>query len=320
MDSRQVDYNPEPFNPQKKSKQKGGKKKIVLLVLAMILVIAVVAVYFVYFYNSGGPLSPAYNLSNTTGLNSQQKLLFNDLARAKSTRGIRITYLEWNMSQQSLINSNITYRTIAAMLPNSTIKLSGTDVQTLKAYTLGNDSKAIWSRNATLTYVGGNDAGQIAGENFTTLVYYNIYNDSNSTVLICTHNFIEVTGISNSSLSCSQGYGANTGLAIFPFTLTNVSWLGYMTKLSNFAYHGTKTIVGRSCDDFKVSNLTSSNQLNYTFEICVDKSYGVPLYYNSTGYENGTVNSTVQYLATNISQNISSEDFVIPPSLLNTTS
>lgn len=275
--------------------------------------IAVVAYYCIYYINSTA-LEPPYNLTNTTGLNSQQKLFLADLSKAGSVNDLSVTYLQWNLSAQGT-TTNVTYGMIMAELQNKTVEINLTENQTLKSYVLGADRKALWAKDSIARYRGGIEEGQIAASNFTNITYY----DTHNTVLICTNESLEVSGITNSSLKCSRGYGLNTGFLISPFSLTNVSWMGYMTHLSHFTYNGTETIIGRSCDEFSTVNWTRPGELNWTFQVCLDKSYGIPLYYNETSYENGTWNTTFTFGATNLSQDVSPSEFVISPAMLNAT-
>jgi hypothetical protein len=103
-----------------------------------------------------------------------------------------------------------------------------------------------------------------------------------------------------------------------PYTAVNVSSLSYLVFNSTVSYTGTKTIAGRGCDNFIISNATASNlQSNYSiFNICLDNQYGIPLYLNQTVVSGG-IPSSFAVTATAVSANASSSEFVIPQQYLN---
>jgi hypothetical protein len=83
-------------------------------------------------------------------------------------------------------------------------------------------------------------------------------------------------------------------------------------------YSGSKSIAGRNCDDFIISNATGANlQSNYSvFNLCIDTQYGVPLYFNETDVTNG-VPGSFAFTATSVSTDVPSSEFVIPQQYIN---
>jgi hypothetical protein len=103
-----------------------------------------------------------------------------------------------------------------------------------------------------------------------------------------------------------------------PFTAANVSSLSYLVFNATVEFEGPKSIAGRSCDDFVISNETASNeQSDYiVFNLCIDSQYGVPLYFNETEVYQG-VPYAAAATATSVSTDVTGSDFTIPQQYLN---
>jgi hypothetical protein len=117
----------------------------------------------------------------------------------------------------------------------------------------------------------------------------------------------------NSSLSCAHGDQGLSYIEQTPFTADNVSSLSLLVFNNTLTYKGAKTIDGRNCDDFIISNVSASNiQSNYSvYNICIDTQYGIPLYFNQTDVVGGSPSSYV-FTATAVATNATASEFVIP--------
>ncbi len=144
--------------------------------------------------------------------------------------------------------------------------------------------------------------------------YYNT-----NTTLTCFNDTTYSAGlVTNSSLQCGSGDQGMSFMEATPYTAVNVSSLSYLVFNSTVSDAGAKTIGGRGCEDFIISNATTANlQSNYSvFNICLDNQYGIPLYLNQTVVSGG-IPSSFAVMATAVSANASSSEFVIPQQYLN---
>lgn len=269
---------------------------LLYLGIAVVVVIIIAIAYFALSSFVGGSSGPSGSqiLTNATNssLNQTQQRFVGDLAKSLNVSDLYVSYHLSNATSYVPYSSNIT--------------LAISNNQTIVSYKLGNENKTVI--NDVLEY-SNQQSGQQISKNVTNVYYYNT-----NTTIMCFNQTTYSAGLeTNSSLSCAHGDQGLSYIEQTPFTAVNVSSLAYLIYNNSLAYQGTKTIDGRSCDDFLISNATASNiQSNYSvYNICVDTQYGIPLYFNQTDVVSGSPSSFV-FTATAVSTNVTSSELVIP--------
>ncbi len=284
---------------------KRGTNPIIYL-LVIILVAALIAIAYYAFVSPNNHANGAFNFSNTTGLNATESMYMSDLANATLSGAVAVTYVSGPSSPQTIVES-----------PNLTVK--ETTTQVITSYALGSDIKSVYLGN--ITYMDA-ASGKVLDWNTSTLYYYNTTSGTVTCQLSTTMGMPV-----NSSPYCMGGVGA-AFLTSFPFTLKNLSYMGYLAVdnailLGNVSvsYDGVRSYAGRRCDNFIVSNETSSLLSSYnTFDVCIESGLGLPLYFNETDILNGVVNDTSYLQAVNVSTNVSGAEFTIPASFIGSAS
>ncbi|MGD0728903.1 MAG: hypothetical protein ABR981_02400 [Candidatus Micrarchaeaceae archaeon] len=273
----------------------------VYVAIAVVVILIIGIVYYVLAGGLGSPKSPSSNqiLNNATNssLNQTQLLFISDLKKSENVSNMYVSYYSNNGTNYVKQSSNLT--------------IAITDNQTIDSYKLGNYNKTVFTD--ILTYRDFQNGEQIA-KNVSDIYYYN----TNQTVTCFNDTTYSSVLVTNSSLQCGTGDQSLSYLEESPFTAVNVSSLSYLILNSSISYSGSKTIAGRDCDDFIISNATGSNiQSNYSvFNICIDRQYGIPLYFNQTNVVGG-IPSSFTFTAAVVSTNVSSSEFVIPQAYLN---
>lgn len=274
----------------------------IIAVLVIIIVIAYYALSGIKGLTSGSSLSSNQILSNVSNssLNQTQSMFINDLKKSEGISDLYVSYYSSNATEHITESTNLT----VAISSN----------QTIDSYKMGNYNKTV---NTGIQAYTNTKNGEVISENVSTLYYYNT-----NTTLTCFNDTIYSAGlVTNSSLYCGSGDQGLSYLEETPSTAANVSALSYLVFNTTVTYSGTKTIAGRSCDNFIISNATGANlESNYSvFNLCLDTQYGVPLLFNETDVVNGVPNSFA-FTATAFSTNVSSSEFVIPPAYLDSVS
>ncbi|HIH50418.1 MAG: hypothetical protein ABSE71_04005 [Candidatus Micrarchaeaceae archaeon] len=278
-----------------------GKRNPLMYVAIIGIVVMVIAI--AYFELSGGlgrqSLSSKQIFSNVSSmnLNQTQALFVNDLEKSENVGNLYVSYYSSNATQYITESGNLT------------IVISSN--QTIDSYKLGNYNRT--SITGILAYTNARN-GEVMAKNVSGTYYYNT-----NTTLTCFNGTTYSAGlVTNSSLQCGSGDQGMSFIEATPYTAVNVSSLSYLVFNSTVSYTGTKTIAGRGCDNFIISNATASNlQSNYSiFNICLDNQYGIPLYLNQTVVSGG-IPSSFAVTATAVSANASSSEFVIPQQYLN---
>lgn len=278
------------------------KKRNPLIYVAILVIVVIVAfiAYSLLSNSSGNSLSSKQILNNisNSSLNQTQTLFVNDLKRSENVSSLHVEYYSSNATQYVKQSNNLTIAINSNM--------------TIDSYKLGNYNKSVLSEIVSYT---NSKNGDVIAENVSDLYYYNT-----NTTVICFNDTSYSSGlVSNSSLQCYSGDQGQSYIEQAPFTAVNVSSLSYLAFNNSVTYGGTKTIAGRNCDSFIISNGTAANlQSNYSvFDLCIDTQYGILLYFNQTYVVNG-VPSSQSFSATSVSTNVPSSEFVIPQSYLST--
>jgi hypothetical protein len=276
-----------------------GKEKLILY-LAIAVIVIIIAYYAISSLGSGPSLSGKQILDNVSSanLNQTQARFVNDLKMSENVSNLAVSYYSSNATYQIKESNNLT--------------VAVSNNQTIDSYKMGNYNKTVITQITAYTNAGN---GQDISKNVNITYYYN----TNQTVTCFNSTSYSAGIISNTSVACGDGDQGMSYLEETPFTAANVSGLSYLVFNSTVSYTGVKTIAGRSCDNFIISNATASNlQSNYTvFGLCIDTQYGVPLYFNETEVTGG-IPSSFSLSATSLTTNVSSSEFVIPSSYLST--
>jgi len=249
-----------------------------LLTYAVIIAVAAAVMALAYYSITG---------SGGQGLSSRQ--IFSDMSNStlNQTQALFVNDLERSENLSSLM---VSYTT-----GNGTID----------SYKMGDYNKTVISSTV--------EFGNLRNVNST------YYYDTNTTVTCFNDTAYSGAQMTNSSLQCFSGDQGLSYLEETPFTAANVSALSYHLVFNNtVTYEGTKSMAGRDCDYFVISNATGANlRSNYSvFDLCIDPQYGIPLYLNET-YVSAGVPSSIAFIATAVSANVSGSEFVIPQQYLN---
>lgn len=292
------------------STQSTQKRNPLVYVAVIVVIFVVIGVAVYYFSKSGGQgqsVSTSNILSNlsSSNLNTTQQLFVSDLERSQNDSSLQVSFYSSNATEH--VQSG-----------NETIAISSN--QTIDSYKAGNQNVSV--QRDMLVYT--NEAtGQVLAKNITALYYYNI----SSNTITCYNQTTYTLGayglaVSNATLQCQPGDGGLSYLEEYPFRPTNVSSIAVLVNMGNITYKGSKTVMGRSCDDFILSNATSANLLsNYsTLDVCIDKQYGIPISFNETDVVGGVPQKPYTFVATSISSSVSASDFVIPSEYLSNVS
>jgi len=282
-------------NTSQPSQRKRSPLKYIAIAVFVLIVIALL-----YFTSGSGPsLTSKQIFSNVTssGLSQTQSLFVNDLQRSENVSNLAVTYFSSNATRYVAQSSNLT--------------IAITSNQTIDSYKLGNYNKTV--STSMVTYTNSKN-GVVIAKNVSSIYYYN----TNTTVICFNDTSYSSTLVTNSSLQCGSGDQGESFIEETPFTAVNVSSLAYLVFNSTITYSGAKTIAGRNCDDFIISNATGANlQANYSvYNLCIDTQYGIPLYFNETDVTGG-VPSSFTFTATSVSTDVPSSEFTIPVQYLN---
>lgn len=294
-------------NTTSSTTQSSGSSRTILLYIVVIVLIAIIA-FVAYTIVSGGigklslgggPTSAVNTLSNTStaGLNTTQTLFINDLKKSLGVTNLYVGYYSSNATNY--------------IKQSSTVTIAISSNQTVDSYKLGNENRT--TITGIVAYTNENNSEQIS-KNVSSLYYYN----TNETVL-CYNDTTYTAGlVDNSTLECGTGDQGLSYIEDTPFTAANVSSLSYLVYNNSVSYGGTKTIAGRTCDSFVISNETGANlESNYSvFDLCLDTQYGVPLYMNETDVVYGTP-SSFSFTATGLSTNVTASEMTIPQAYIN---
>lgn len=282
-------------NPAASTNGRSSSKYLtVILVAAIVIVVA----YYLLSALGGQSLNSKQIFSNVSSasLNQTQSRFVSDLERSENVTSLFVSYFSGNTTQRVPQSSNLT----VAINTNETVD----------SYKLGDYNKTV---DTSIVAYTNTENGDVIAKNVSGIYYYNT-----NTTLTCFNNTAYSSGlVTNSSLQCGSGDQGLNYIEETPYTAVNVSDLSYLVFNNTVTYGGTKTIAGRSCDDFIISNATSSNlESNYTvFNICVDTQYGVLLYLNDTDVTGG-IPSSFEFTATAVSTNVPASAFVVPQQYL----
>jgi hypothetical protein len=266
-------------------------------IAVVVIIIIVIAYYALAGVGTSGPSAEQIlNNASNSSLNQTQMLFINDLRKTEGVSNLQVSYYSSNATQYVKQSSNLT------------IAISNN--QTVNSYKMGNYNKTVIT--SIMAYTDTNN-GQSVEKNVSSVYYYN----TNTTVTCFNDTTYSSVLVTNSTLECGTGDQGLSYIEETPFTAVNVSYLSYLTFNNTLTYSGSKTIAGRNCDNFIISNATASNlESNYSvFDLCLDTQYGIPLYFNETDVVAGAPSSFV-FTATSVSANVSSSEFVIPPQYL----
>jgi hypothetical protein len=272
------------------------------ITIIAVAVVAIIIAYNALFGSGGKSLSSKQIFSNVSSskLNQTQSLFVNDLERSENVSSLQVSYYSSNSTQYITQSSNLT--------------IAITSNQTIDSYKLGDYNKTVIT--GTVAYTNAKN-GTVIAKNMSSVYYYN----TNTTVTCFNDTTYSSASVTNSSLQCASGDQGLSYLEETPFTAANVSALSYLVFNNTVTYSGTRSIAGRECDYFIISNETASNlQSNYTvYDLCIDTQYGIPLYVNATDVVGG-VPSSFGFTATAVSANVSGSEFVIPQQYLSSIS
>jgi hypothetical protein len=294
--SNQNTGNTNTSNTGNQNRRRGGMLKYI----AIIVVVAVIVITYIGLSGPGGPTLTSkqiFNNVSNSSLNQTQSLFINDLKKSENVSNLEVSYFSSNATRYITQSSNLT--------------IAITSNQTIESYKMGNYNKTV--STSMVTYTNSKN-GVVIAKNVSSLYYYN----TNTTIICFNDTSYSSTLVTNSSLQCGSGDQGESFIEETPFTAVNVSSLAYLVFNTTVTYDGAKSIAGRNCDDFIISNATGSNlESNYSvFNLCIDTQYGVPLYFNETDITRG-VPSSFTFTATSVSADVSSSEFVIPQQYLN---
>lgn len=277
---------------------KDKRSPLVYVAIAAIVIVVIAIAYYALYGSGGQSLNAKQILSNVSNsnLNQTQARFVNDLKRSENVSNLYVSYYSNNATEYVTESSNLTI----AISTN----------QTLDSYKMGD-----YNRSALTTIVDYTDSknGDVIEKNISSIYYYK----TNVTVT-CFNDTVYTSGpLTNSSLACANGDQGLSFLEQTPFTAANVSGLSTLIFNSTISYGGIKTIAGRSCDSFIISNATTANlQSNYSvYGMCVDTQYGILLYLNQTDVVGGAP-SSFTFTATAVSTDVSGSELVIPQQYL----
>lgn len=282
--------------------QVGENKRKHLIMYIAIAAVVIVAVAAVYIFISGSKTlnsNQIFSSISNASLNQTQKQFVDDLEKSGNITNIAVVYKVLN-STAYVTESN-----------NLTLAINSND--TISSYKMGNYNKTVI---ASIVTDSNAKTGEIIAKNASYVYYYNT-----NTTLTCFNETIYSASVSNSSLDCGSGDQGLDYIEEAPFTAANVSSLSYLALNNTVTYQGIRSIAGRNCDNFIISNETGSNlESNYTvFDMCVDRQYGILLYINETEVSNGLPSSFVM-TAVSVSPYVNASEFVIPQRYLNAKS
>ncbi len=275
----------------------GGNTVVYLGIAILLIAIAVIS-----FYLASSPhphtKPPSNSTTNsTTPPDTPRAIFLSDAKKFTQAGSLHLLYFGGNYTQT--IQSG-----------NSILEVLNT--QYISSYKMGQDLRSTFSQNIT---VKNKNTGATINSTNSTLYYYNtLYGE-----LTCLNQTKHSGGKSNTTLKCYQGNGGLSELSKFPFNLSDAGSIAELLVGNNISYTGPRYgIGGRPCDLFSLSsNQTGTNFT--TMDICLDKQYGVPLYFNSTSVLQNQIYSTNLLLALNFSTNVTAEDFAIPAAYRNQT-
>jgi hypothetical protein len=277
----------------------GGSGNLLKYAVVITVVGALIAIAYYVLSGSGQGLSSEQIFQNVSSanLNRTQALFVGDLEKSLNVSSLYVSYYSSNAAQYVRQSNNLT--------------IALTNNQTIDSYKLGDYNRT--SITSRVAYTNAKNGVQLA-ENVSGEYYYN----TNTTITCFNDTAYSSMLVSNSSLQCAAGDQGLSYLEETPFTAANVSSLSYLVFNNTVTYDGTKSIAGRSCDDFVISNATAANlQSNYTVvDLCIDKGYGIPLYFNDTTVVDG-MPSSFAFTATVVSANVSGSELAIPQQYLN---
>ncbi len=281
-----------------------ASKGSMLKYTAIAAVVCVVLVLMYYAFTGGGSKSLSskqiFSDVSSYNLNRTQALFVSDLEKSENVSSIYVSYYSSNATEFIPQSGNLT--------------IEITNNQTIDSYKMGNYNRTVIT--GIVAYTNSKN-GVLLAKNVSSVYYYH----TNATVTCFNDTTYSSPIGTNSSLQCGSGDQGLSYLEQTPFTAANVSSLSYLVINTTVTYSGTKSIAGRSCDDFIISNATASNlQSNYTvYTMCIDTQYGMPLYFNATEVAGGVPNSFA-FTATAVSTSVPAAEFVIPPQYLSTIS
>ncbi len=282
-------------NASSASGKSGISKYIGIIAIALVVIIIA---YYLLASLGGQSLTSKQIFDNVSSasLNQTQSLFVKDLARSENVSDLHVSYYSKAAPQQVVQSSNLT--------------VSISSNQTIDSYKLGSYNKTVMT---SITAYTNSRNGDVLEKNVSSVYYYRT-----NTTLICFNYTAYSSGlVTNSSLQCGSGDQGQNYVEETPFTAVNVSMLSYLVFNNTVTNKGTRTIAGRGCDDFIISNAASSNlQSNYSvFNLCIDRQYGIPLYFNETDVSGG-VPVSFDFIATNVSTIVQGSEFIIPPQYL----
>jgi hypothetical protein len=284
--------------------QGASSRKSPLLYVAVAIAI-VAAVFLVYSYvpGIGGQALTSKQIFeevSNSSLNTTQALFIRDLERSENLSNLYVSYIYQSAPDYITQPGNLTVEI--------------TSNQTIDSYKLGNYNRTTVSGTTDYANAKG---GTLIERNTSSVYYYH----TNTTITCSNVSAYSQLSAPSSSLQCYSGDDGLSYIEEAPFTAANVSSLSYLVFNSTMTYSGRRSYAGRACDNFVISNATSSNiASNYTvFDLCVDTQYGILLYLNQTNVANG-IPSPFAFSATAVSLNVSGSELVIPQAYLSNVS
>jgi len=273
-----------------------GRNLFLYVIIGLVVLVLVVVIYFAVtsLSSTSAPTSGQVlnNITNSSGLNTNQSMFVNDLKKSESVSNLKVIYYSANATERVTWPGNTT----VAINSNQTI-----DSYTYDGYNR-TDYVSIVSYTDTKTNV-------VLQENVSAVEFY-----STNKTISCFNDTSYASGLqTNNTLQCYNGDEGLDYLEQSPFSAANDSGLAYLVFNNTVSYRGTKSYAGRSCDDFLISNASYSNlQSNYTvYDICLDSQYGIPLYLNQTNVTNGMPTS-FYFVATAVSADVNASQVAIP--------
>lgn len=277
---------------------RGSQKGRMLIYLGIIILVAIIAVVYLLSPTKNASFLSIYNLSNPN-LTQNQRLFLEDLQNVSNADSLSISYSAG--------------RTIQLIPYSNNVIVVSASSDNFISYRLGSEIKSIFNSNFTQIDQSSNT---LITKNDTSLYFYSTSNGT----MACAIDDKYMNSTSNFSIRCQRGDAGLSFLEQFPSVPTNSSSIIFYLTIGNTSYVGQKSFIGRSCDDFHITNETTSPANYTTAEICIDKQYGVPLYLNMSDVAGGSVTSGSTLVATSITTNVSASEFVIPAKFLNNVS
>ena len=173
--------------------------------------------------------------------------------------------------------------------------------ETIYSYRLGGYSKSVM--DTSLSYM----QGQNTLDNYSNITSY--FNTPALKLRCVNQSVYRTSGASNATVSCVNG-STSEQAGSFPLSINAAVGLAAIANGYSGSYLGKRNISGRMCDDYLFSNTTYA--VTTTYNICLDRNYGIPVYMNETVFKDGVYSHSTYMVLKRIYTSLNSSYFKIP--------